>query len=154
MIFLNPIIYSMAGSATDESRREDVSVLVSKICLVGGIITALATLVAFFFDSQIVSFFVSEEYWLISEYLWILVAAGGIFGLASVIASKHLSFLSAKQLMPASIGSSLIGIFAAFAGVYFYSFAGAAFAMIVHSMSYMILLLMVTTVQVTKNESD
>ena len=154
MIYLNPIIYGMAGSATDESRRESVSVLVSRISLVGAAITALATLLAFFFHRQIVGFLVSEEYWLISKYLWILVAAGGIFGIASVIASKHLSFLSAKKLIPASIGSSLIGIFAAFAGVYFYSFAGAAFAMIVHSMSYLILLLMVSTIQVNKNESD
>ena len=154
MTFLNPIIYAMAGNARDQARRENVSNLVIQIALVGIIITVLVTLFTYAFHRQIMVFLVAEQYWFVSAYLPILVAAGGVFGVAAVIAAKHLSFMSSKELMPASIGSSLIGIFAAFAGVYFYSIAGAAFAMLVHSVSYLILLFMVTSAQENKNETE
>ena len=154
MTFLNPIIYAMAGSATDGARRKNVSKLVNLLSLLGIITTALVTLFAFFFHRQIMSIFVAKEYLIISAYLPVMIAAGGVFGVAMVVAARHLSFMAVKQLMPASIGSSLIGIFAAFTGVYFFSFAGAAFAMLIHSASYMIMLLMVSTARVAKNETD
>jgi hypothetical protein len=97
---------------------------------------------------------VAEEYWFISEYLPVLVAAGGLFAVALVIAAKHLSFMSPKQLMPANIGSSLIGIAAAFIGVYYYSFVGAVFAMLIHSASYLIMLLMIKSSPEAINEPN
>ena len=97
--------------------------------------------------------FVAKEYLIISGYLPIMIASGGIFGIALVIAAKHLSFLSAEQIMPATIGSAIIGVIAAFTGVYFYSFVGAVYAGLVHSVSYLILLLIVKKTWEIKNET-
>tara|TARA_B110000977_G_C11051855_1_gene482630 strand:- start:18 stop:1313 length:1296 start_codon:yes stop_codon:yes gene_type:complete len=154
MTFLTPIIYEMAGDAKNISRRKSVSSLTNRIFLSGIIITSVITLFAFFFHHQILSIFVAKEYLIISRYLPIMIASGGTFGIGLVISAKHLSFLSAKQLMPASIGSAIIGIVAAFAGVYFYSFEGAVFAMLVHSVSYLIMVLMVSSALEVKNETN
>ena len=154
MAFLTPIIYSMAGDARDGSRRENVNRLTNWICLLGIMITALATLFSFFFNEQILSIFVAREYLVISKYLPVMVAAGGILGVALVVAAKHLSFLSSKQLIPASIGSAIIGVIAAFVGVYLYSFTGAVFAMLLHSVSYLFMLLMVSSAMAAKDETN
>jgi O-antigen/teichoic acid export membrane protein len=153
MTFLNPIIYGMAGDAQNISRREKVNSLTNRISLLGIIITAILTLFSFFFHYQIMNIFVAKEYLIISGYLPIMIASGGIFGIALVIAAKHLSFLSAKQIMPASIGSAIIGVIAAFTGVYFYSFVGVVYAGLVHSVSYLILLLIVKKTWEIKNET-
>lgn len=141
--FLLPIVYSIAGNGEDEFRRKDVTKIINKISFAGLILTILATLFAFFFHRQIMIILVSEEYWAVSKYLPILVSAGGVFGIALLIASKYMSFMSVRELMPASIGSSIIGTFAAFIGVYLYAFTGGAFAMLIHALSYLIMLLMI-----------
>ena len=48
--------------------------------------------------------------------------------------------MSVKESMPASIGSSVIGIGASFFGVYYFSTAGAAYGMLVHALSYFLLI--------------
>lgn len=141
--FLTPILYSIAGNAKDKTRRKNISQIIEKIVLTGLLITILATLFSALFHRQIIMILVSEEYWLVSKYLPILVLAGGIFGIAMLVASKHMSFMAVKELMPASIGSSIIGIFAIFIGVYLYSYVGAAFAMLIHAASYLVMLLFI-----------
>jgi hypothetical protein len=49
-----------------------------------------------------------------------------------------MALLMTKKIIPASIGSSIIGIAAAIVGTYYFSLAGAVFSMVIHATSYFI----------------
>jgi len=142
MTFLMPILYSRAGDATDQARREGVDSVIRNVALMGFCSTLLATLITFIFHELIFEVLVSESYRSISQYLPLMVLSGGIFGIALVISGRFFAFLTPSQLIPASIGSSIVGIMAAFIGTYYFSVLGAVLAMLVHSLAFITLTLL------------
>jgi O-antigen/teichoic acid export membrane protein len=151
MTFLMPILYSRAGDATDQVRREGVDNVIKKVAMMGFCSTLLATLFTFVFHELIFEILVSENYRSISQYLPLMVLSGGIFGIALVISGRFFAFLSPSQMIPASIGSSIIGIISAFIGTYYFSVLGAVFAMLLHSLAFLILTL-VTKINPIENK--
>ena len=137
MTFLMPILYSRAGDATDNLRRENVDHIIKRVAVTGVIFTVVASIIAAIFHDFIFQLLVAEAYRTVSKYISLMVLAGGIFGIALVISSRFFAFLEPSKLMPASIGSSLIGIFAAFVGTNYFSVFGAVLAMLIHSISYL-----------------
>lgn len=151
MTFLMPILYSRAGDATDQVRREGVDNVIKNVAMMGFCSTLLATLFTFVFHELIFEILVSENYRSISQYLPLMVLSGGIFGIALVISGRFFAFLSPSQMIPASIGSSIIGIISAFIGTYYFSVLGAVFAMLLHSLAFLILTL-VTKINPIENK--
>ena len=64
------------------------------------------------------------------------VFSGGIFSVALICSSRIMALLKTKEMIGAAVGSSVIGIVAAFAGAHYFSLAGAVGSMVVHSLSY------------------
>ena len=151
MTFLMPILYSRAGDATDQVRREGVDNVIKNVAMMGFCSTLLATLFTFVFHELIFEILVSENYRSISQYLPLMVLSGGIFGIALVISGRFFAFLSPVKMIPASIGSSIIGIISAFICTYYFSVLGAVFAMLLHSLAFLILTL-VTKINPIENK--
>jgi O-antigen/teichoic acid export membrane protein len=138
MTFLMPIIFSRAGDASSEARNENSSALIKRLVIIGLGVTIMATLVAAAFHAQIFNLFVNKSYYSASHFLPWAVFSGGIFSVGLICASKIMALLKTNKLIGASVGSSIIGIVAAFFGVYYFSLAGAVGSMVVHSLSYFI----------------
>jgi hypothetical protein len=51
-----------------------------------------------------------------------------------------LAFMAPKEMMIASIGSSVIGLASAYVGVYYFSLQGAIASMLVHAIAYFLLM--------------
>jgi O-antigen/teichoic acid export membrane protein len=140
--FISPIFFSMIGGATDKNSKENVINLVRKTVYFGFLIIACAVAISSFSHEYIFQLFVNEDYWMASHFLPYVVLAGGVFSIAQLYASKMMAFMLTDKLMFASIGSSIIGIFSAYLGVYFYSTFGAVLSLLVHAISYYLLLLL------------
>ena len=139
MTFIMPILYARAGDASDAMRRKGVDIMIHKIALTGVLLTLIASFTTAIFHEFIFQVLVAEEYRSISKYMPIMVLAGGVFGIALVVSSRFFAFLAPSKLIPASIGSSVIGIVAAFVCTYYFSILGAVFAMLIHSISFLVL---------------
>ena len=138
--FLQPILYARAGDAADKDRRDSIDGLIQSLIVLGLVVTAILVAITFWWHELIFSVFVGPEFRSVSYLLPVVIAAGGVFGVALVAGSRLFALMSVKESMPASIGSSVIGIGASFFGVYYFSTAGAAYGMLVHALSYFLLI--------------
>tara|TARA_B100000519_G_scaffold203115_1_gene224188 strand:+ start:1794 stop:3074 length:1281 start_codon:yes stop_codon:yes gene_type:complete len=138
MSFLMPILFAKYGDGTSSLRNNDVSKLINKIVILGFALTFLGVFVTAVLHSYIFQLLVNESYSSISHFLPWLVFAGGVFSIALICASKLMGLMMTKELIPASVGSSIIGIASAFVGVYYFALVGAISSMIIHSLSYLL----------------
>lgn len=138
LTFLTPIIFARSGDGTSIVRKDNVRELTNKLVIFGLGITAIAVIVSALFHSYIFQLLVSESFYSVSHYLPWLVLAGGIFSVAQLYASRIMAFLLTKKIIPASIGSSIIGLAAAFVGAYYFSLTGAVMSVVIHAISYFI----------------
>lgn len=139
--FLQPIFYGRVGDATNHERIDDLNKLVNRFVIIGIFLTAIAGVLSYALHEVVFEIFVGEEFREISYMLPIIVISGGIFGTAMLVGSKLFALMSAKEAMPASIISSLIGILASIIGVYYFSIMGAIYAILIHAISYFILII-------------
>lgn len=139
--FLQPIFYGRVGDATNLERINNLNKLVNRFVIIGILLTVIAGLLSFALHEVVFEIFVGEEFREISYMLPIIVIAGGIFGTAMLIGSKLFALMSAREAMPASIISSIIGILASIIGVYYFSIIGAIYAILIHAISYFILII-------------
>ena len=138
MSFLMPILFARYGDGTSSLRNNNVSKLINKVVVLGFGLTSLGVFVTAVLHSYIFQLLVNESYSSISHFLPWLVFAGGIFSIALVCSSKLMGLMKTNELIPASVGSSIIGIASAFVGVYYFALAGAVYSMIIHSLSYLL----------------
>ena len=137
--FIGPIFFSRVGDGKNLEKIGNLDIMSSRIVKIGLVITVLITLATAILHKYIFIILTGGEYQVVSVYLPILVFSGGIFGVAQIIAVKYFSLMSTKELLPASIVSSLVGIASAFVGVFYYGLLGAIIASLVHSLSYLFL---------------
>jgi O-antigen/teichoic acid export membrane protein len=140
MTFALPILYARGGDARDPKRRKDVIIITYKIAVLGVVMTAIATIMATLFHSTIFRFFTTDDYTAVSKYLPIVVAAGGIYGIAAVLGTQLLALMAVIKAMPATVISSILGALAAYICTYYLSVHGAVIAMLIHSIAYLVLI--------------
>lgn len=151
LAFISPIIFERIGDASSVVRNYKVRELMNKMVILGLGLTALAVFTTAIFHSYIFHLFVSKSFFSVSYLLPFCVLAGGIFSVAQLYASRVMALLKPQKIIPASIGSSIIGISAAFVGTYYFSLAGAVFSMVVHAISYF-LWIFITARSIDKQE--
>lgn len=147
LTFLMPILYARVGDASDSLRREKVYMTINKVAFVGVIITILISIASLYLHEFIFDLLAADDYGSASIYLPIMVLSGGIFGISLLISGRFFANLNASKLLPASIGSSIVGIASAFMCTYFYGILGAVIAMLIHSLSYLVFCL------ITRNDN-
>ena len=148
-VFLQPILYAQAGDTSDKSRRDSVEEIVRKLVFVGFGMTLSLIVVACWAHDVIFRILTAPAFYSISYLLPWMVAAGGTFGVALVASSRLFALMSTKEAMPASIGSSLIGILAIFFGTYWFGVMGAVCGMFIHALSYLCFILLTKSKQVS-----
>ena len=136
LTFLTPILFARSGDGSSVVRRDNVRELTNKLVVLGLGLTTFAVLVAVLLHSYIFHVLVSNTYFSVSYFLPWVVLAGGIFAVAQIYASRTMALLMPKKIIPASIGSSVIGIAAAIVGSYYFALAGAVFTMVIHATVY------------------
>ena len=120
---------------------------INKVAFVGVIITILISIASLYLHEFIFDLLAADEYSSASIYLPIMVLSGGTFGISLLISGRFFANLNASKLLPASIGSSIVGIVSAFICTYFYGILGAVIAMLIHSLSYLVFCL------ITRNDN-
>jgi O-antigen/teichoic acid export membrane protein len=138
MSFLMPILFARYGDGTSSVRNNNVNKLINNIAILGFALTFLGVFVAAVLHSYIFQLLVNESYSSISHFLPWVVFAGGIFSIGVICASKLMGLMMTNELIPAAVGSSIIGIASAIVGVYYFALAGAVSSMIIHSISYLL----------------
>jgi O-antigen/teichoic acid export membrane protein len=138
LTFLTPIIFARSGDGSSIVRKDNVRELTKKLVILGLGITTIAVIVAAILHSYIFHLLVNDSFSSASYFLPWVVLAGGIFSVAQLYASRVMALLMTKKIIPASIGSSIIGIAAAIVGTYYFSLAGAVFSLVIHATSYFI----------------
>jgi O-antigen/teichoic acid export membrane protein len=138
LAFLIPIIFARSGDGSSAIGKDNVRVLIKKIAFLGLWLTTIAVLLAAILHSYIFRLLVNDSFFSVSSFLPWVVLAGGIFSVAQLYASKAMALLKTKKIISAMIGSSIIGIAAAMVGTYYFSLIGAVFSMVIHSISYLI----------------
>lgn len=141
-VFLQPILYAQAGDSSNKLRRDGVGEIVRKLVVVGFIMTLILIIVAYSTHGLVFQILTAPAFYSISYLLPWMVAAGGTFGVALVASSRLFALMSTKEAMPASIGSSLLGIFAIVCGTYWFEVLGAVFGMFIHALSYLCFILL------------
>lgn len=142
-VLISPILFEMIGEEKQGERVENVKGFSNKLAFCGLIFTALIVVIAALFHDSIFHLLISEEYHVVSRYLPIVVAAGGVFAISQIYANRILAILMSKILVPATIASSLVGTAAAYIGVYYFSILGAVYAMLIFSTTYLAMLLLI-----------
>ena len=153
MALMTPILFSRVGDASCPIRKQNVSDVTNKIALFGIGMSTLALLLASGLHSTVFHLFVSERYWPVSHYLPWFVFGGGVFVVAQIYASRLMAFMLPHTLIFASIGSSLIGIIASYVGVYFFTLQGAVASVVIHALSYFLLVILATNFALKKAQS-
>ena len=136
MAFLMPIFFSRYGDGASKARNETVGNLINKFVILGTVLTISATLVSIFFHSAIFKLFVNSSYFSASYLLPWVVCSGGIFSVGVICATQIMGLLKPNELIPAAVGSSVIGISAAILGVYYFSLIGAISSILIHAIAY------------------
>src|SRR5262249_32305474 len=105
---LVPILFSLAGDASD-SLRLDRTYRLNRLLFLGSIIFAiLTTIFAFVFHKHIFSIVASSEYSRISWLLPFMVFAGGIYASGQIVALFFMSSGKTEILLIPKIGTSII----------------------------------------------
>jgi len=138
MTLLMPIFFERYGDGSNQSKIQEVKLLTRAIVITGLIVTAISFISTFYLHSYIFNIFVGKSFSSVSFLMPYLVLAGGIFAVAQIYASQIMAMLMPEKITAASIGSSVVGVVSSFVGVYFFSVAGAVFAMVLHSMAYLL----------------
>ena len=139
--YLMPIIFSKVGTAKNEEKNRGMHLVIDKILLITFGLTLCGVITAIIFHKVIFTLFTGQEYQGLSPYLPFLVFAGGIFSAAQLVSGRMMAMLQTNRILIASIGSSIIGILAAFIGAFFWGLQGVILSLVIHAITYLLWLL-------------
>ena len=152
--FLQPIIFSRAGDTSDEARNETVINLVKKLALTGAILTGCVFAATFFLHENVIQLLTEKRYHSVSEYLPWMVLSGGIFAIGQMFALRLQALMIHRVMVLASILSSVIGFLSSFICVFYLGWKGAVASSLIHALSYLILILLVSRISLQKKRTN
>lgn len=136
--FLTPVLFSRVGDARCQVRVKNSFVLVNKMVLFGLFLTLFLVLLMMLGHQLVFRLFSTSEYESVSGYLPWVVLSGGLFSMAQIYSTQLMALMSSHRMIAASIGSSVVGTLAAYAGVWLAGLQGAVMALLIHAMTYFI----------------
>jgi O-antigen/teichoic acid export membrane protein len=145
-----PMLFSLAGDASDSLRLDRTHRLNYLLFCVSVILAIVATIFAFIFHKYIFSIIASSEYSRISWLLPFMVLAGGTYGSGQIIALLFMSSSNTEVLLAPKIYTSIICVLLNFIGAYFFDVFGVVLANVVFSLIYLIWMLVLARMHMFK----
>ena len=142
LTLLMPILFAHVGDANDKYRNADLWKRVLMLAKYGVAIVIFAFILALILHKYVFLIFLQESYLSVSYCLPWMILSGGIFAIAQILASIPMALKVPKELIVASIGSSILGVIISFIGAYLFSVAGVVGASLIHSLSYLVFVLL------------
>jgi O-antigen/teichoic acid export membrane protein len=141
--FLAPIFYQRAGDASDGLRNAGVNRISGMVtwCSLG--ITAVAVLAASLLHGPIFRLLAAPQYHSVSALLPWVVLAGGVFAASQSLSLALMSKLKTRSMMPAKIGTAVLGVVLNLAGAYWFGMTGIVFAGVLFSILFFSWILLV-----------
>lgn len=136
MSFLGPIFYQRSGDATDSVRNMSVHRIAWRFTIIGLLVTALASVTAFFLREWIFHLLVAAKYHAVSYLLPWMVLAGGIFAAGQMLALKLMSEMKSVTMTIAKIVTAILGVGLNIYGASQFGLQGVVGALVVFSVIY------------------
>jgi len=140
----SPILYRMAGDASEATRNDQVHILLWRVVLSGLLITVSSFGVSWLVHEWLFHWLVSEMYRDASVYLPWVVMAGGLFSVGQILSLKLMSELRSRDLLYAKIGSAVFGIMTNILGAWLYGVAGVVLSLLIFSALFFFWILILT----------
>ncbi|MDD3883614.1 MAG: lipopolysaccharide biosynthesis protein [Gallionella sp.] len=137
MSLVAPVLYQKSGDAKDTARNIKVHHLIRRIAIASLMLTLMGFALAFLAQEWMFELLVAENYQGASVYFPWMVLAGGLFATGQMISIKLMSEIRSNELLKVKIGSSLIGLFVNFFGVWWIGISGAILGLVVFGLVYL-----------------
>jgi O-antigen/teichoic acid export membrane protein len=135
---ITPILYGVAGDATDPARVKRARHLNSAAVAGFLVLTALGTAFALAFHAQIFALAVAPAYRVASLYLPWMVLSAGIYASGQMAVLLIMSGTKTQILIIPKITSSVLGIILNLVGAHFFGFIGVVYAGVAFSTVYLV----------------
>ena len=133
--FLTPIFFQKTDDQMAHFSQEQNSWW--RIVTLAGLgISVIATVLAYLLQGAIFQLFVSTEFQSISNYLPVMVLAGGFFGTGSLLSARLMSHMRMIQLAKIMVGTAALGVVLLVVLTDIYGLLGTALAKLLFALSY------------------
>ncbi len=137
LTLVQPIFYSRAGDAKDETRLQGTAAAIYRLVLVSLTLTAVAFAVSFLLHERIFNFLTSAEFRAGSYFLPWVVLAGGLFATGQLLLIKLSVEFQSHRMINLKIGTAIIGLAANFTGACLFGIEGVVGALVVFSLVFL-----------------
>jgi O-antigen/teichoic acid export membrane protein len=151
--FLQPILFQMAGDASDAQRNAHVSDLSWQLAGFSLGLTGIVFGITLLFYRQIFGVFASGEYAQVAYLLPWMVVAGGVSAAAQTISLDFLSQTRTSLMMRVKITTSFVGVTLNFFGAFYYGVGGIVGASVIFSVFYCIWMISLSKIERIKRKS-
>ncbi len=128
---VNPVLFEMAGNATDPLRMQRVRKLNHMVLILTLLVTGAGVLLSYFLSDWVFSLFAAPEYQQVSWLMPWMVLSAGLFIAAQVAGQLAAVCFQTKALLAPQIGVGILGVSASFAAAYLWGLPGVVAAGIV-----------------------
>jgi O-antigen/teichoic acid export membrane protein len=143
--FLQPILFNLAGDASDPMRLRRARKLNYYAIIAFLILTLFGTGLAFLFHKWFFVLLVAPEYWGVSSLLTWMVLSGGLFASGEMAALLLMTGADTRFLIVPKIATAILGIILNFGGAYWLGLVGVVFASLCFSLVYLIWVLILSS---------
>jgi O-antigen/teichoic acid export membrane protein len=141
--FLTPIFFQKTDDQTKQISQEQ-NAWWRTLSLVGAGFSLVAAGMAFLLKDWVFALLVSDEYWVVSPYLPIMVLAGGLFGTGSLMSVRLMSHMRMIELAKVMIGTAIFGVVLTAALTSMFGLVGTVLAKVLFALSYIAWMVWVT----------
>ena len=139
-----PMLYERAGNGSNKVGLDSAYIFNKKLTMASLCITLIGFIVLLFFHKNFLSFFVSNEYLVVSYLLPWIFLAGGIFSTAQIISLNQMVGLKTENLLRVKIATALIGILFSIIGASILGLEGVVVSLNLFSIFYLLWLVKVS----------
>ena len=144
--FLTPIFFQKTDDQLKQFSQEQNNWWY--IVTVSGVgVSVFAALAAYLLQDLVFQLFVSVQFQSVSNYLPIMVLAGGLFGTGSLLSVRLMSHMKMIQLAKVMVGTSIFGIILILTLTASYGLIGVVIAKVLFSVSYISWMIWATVVR-------
>ncbi len=135
--FLAPILFQRAGGGDDGQRQQRVLHLNRRLVGVGALLLSASTAACWLLSDTMLSLLAGAAFRRHAELLPWMMGAGSLFALGQLAALGIVSGAHSRRLLPAKVGSSLLGIGANLAGAYCWGLPGVVGGSLLGAATYL-----------------
>jgi O-antigen/teichoic acid export membrane protein len=136
-----PILYNMAGDASDSGRLQRSRTLTRRLAGLFAASSAVAATVAWAIHEPLFKVLVGPTYRDVSHFLPLVLLAAGLFTAAQIAGQSPLLELDARRLLVPKLVTTSLGVVLNLVGAYFYGIDGVVWAGVAFSLVFFIWML-------------